>query len=217
MKNAAMESIEWKISEGLTPYPEAVEAMEKRVDDIIAGQASELVWLVEHPPLYTAGTSADEADLLSNDFPLFHTGRGGQITYHGPGQRVAYVMLDLKKRNAMDIRAFVKNLENWLVATLKKFGVTGEIREGRVGVWVETNNLSNNSEAKIAALGIRVRKWVTFHGVALNINPNLEHYAGIVPCGIRSFGITSLHALGITANMSEVDIVLKQEFKKIFF
>ena len=212
MSNIQTNTVEWKISDGLTPYLEAMAIMERRVDDIIKGQASELVWLVEHPPLYTAGTSADEADLLSNEFPLFHTGRGGQITYHGPGQRVVYVMLDLKKRNEMDIRAFVKKLENWLVATLKEFSITGQIREGRVGVWVETHN----SEAKIAALGIRVRKWVTFHGVALNINPNLEHYTGIIPCGIRGFGVTSLHALGINTKMSEIDIVLKQKFENIF-
>lgn len=204
--------IEWKISTGLTPYLEAVSQMEQRVEDIIAGIAPELVWLVEHPPLYTAGTSTNEADLLSHDFPLYHTGRGGQITYHGPGQRVVYVMLDLKKRNAMDIRAFVQQLENWLIATLLEFGVTGEVREGRVGVWVNTPTV----EAKIAALGIRVRKWVTFHGVALNINPDLTHYAGIVPCGIRGFGVTSLHALGVTATMDEVDIVLEREFKNIF-
>lgn len=204
--------LEWKISKGLTPYPDAVAEMEQRVEDIIAGNAPEMVWLVEHPSLYTAGTSAKEADLLSAEFPLYHTGRGGQITYHGPGQRVAYVMLNLKKRNAMDVRAFVQNLENWLIATLAEFGINGEIREGRVGVWVKTGT----NEAKIAALGIRVRKWVTFHGVALNINPNLAHYAGIVPCGISGFGITSLHALGIPAMMEEVDSVLEKEFRKVF-
>jgi lipoyl(octanoyl) transferase len=203
---------ELKTSKGLTPYLEAVSEMEKRVEDIIAGNAPELVWLVEHPPLYTAGTSANAEDLLSNDFPLYQTGRGGQITYHGPGQRVAYVMLNLKKRDAMDIRAFVQQLENWLIATLAEFGVQGEIREGRVGVWVNSPTM----EAKIAALGIRVRKWVTFHGIALNINPNLSHYAGIVPCGIRGFGVTSLHSLGVKASMEEVDAVLEQEFGKIF-
>lgn len=204
--------IEWKISRGLTPYLEAVSQMEQRVDDIITGTAPELVWLVEHPSLYTAGTSANEADLLSHDFPLYHSGRGGQITYHGPGQRVAYVMLNLKKRGAMDIRAFVQQLENWMIATLAEFGIIGEIREGRVGVWVNTPTV----EAKIAALGIRVRKWVTFHGVALNINPDLTHYAGIVPCGIRGFGVTSLHTLGIKADMDEVDVVLEKEFRKVF-
>ncbi len=204
--------IEWKISRGLTPYLEAVSQMEQRVENIIAGTAPELVWLVEHPPLYTAGTSANEADLLSHDFPLYHSGRGGQITYHGPGQRVVYVMLNLKKRGAMDVRAFVQQLENWLITTLAEFAVTGEIREGRVGVWVNTPTV----EAKIAALGIRVRKWVTFHGVALNINPDLTHYTGIVPCGIRGFGVTSLHALGIKADMDEVDVVLEKEFRKVF-
>ncbi len=206
------DAIEWRVSPGLTPYPEAVSQMEQRVEDIITGKASELVWLVEHPPVYTAGTSADEADLLSNDFPLYHTGRGGQITYHGPGQRVAYVMLNLKKRGAMDVRAYVKNLESWLVATLGEYNIKGEIREGRVGVWVE----NGSSEDKIAALGIRIRKWVTFHGVALNINPDLSHYAGIIPCGISGYGITSLHALGVKANMEEVDIILEKKFRKIF-
>ncbi len=205
-------TLEWKISPGLTPYPEAVSQMEQRVEQIINGTAAELVWLVEHPPVYTAGTSADEADLLSNDFPLYHTGRGGQITYHGPGQRVAYVMLDLKKRGAMDVRAFVKNLESWLVATLGEFGVKGEIREGRVGVWVEDGNTEN----KIAALGIRIRKWVTFHGIALNVNPDLSHYAGIVPCGISGYGITSLHKLDVKASMDEVDMALGIKFREIF-
>jgi len=204
--------IEWKISEGLTPYLEAVAAMEARVEDIIAGRAGELVWLVEHPPLYTAGTSANAADLLSNDFPLYQTGRGGQITYHGNGQRVVYVLLDLKRRNAMDIRAFVQNLEKWLIATLAEFGIAGFTREGRVGVWVD----DKACEKKIAALGIRVRRWVTFHGVALNVNPNLAHYAGIVPCGIRGFGVTSMHALGVPASMNEVDAVLKERFDEVF-
>ena len=200
--------LEWKISEGLTPYLPAIAEMEAQVEDIIAGKASELVWLVEHPPLYTAGTSAKSGDLLSSNFPLYNTGRGGQITYHGPNQRVVYVMLDLKRRGAMDIRAFVQNLENWLIATLAEFGVHGFTREGRVGVWVD----DKGAEKKIAAIGIRVRKWVTFHGVALNVNPDLSHYAGIVPCGIRGFGVTSLHQMGITATMSEVDKVLKEKF-----
>ncbi len=204
--------LEWKVSKGLTPYLDCITRMEQRVEDIIAGNTPEMVWLVEHPPLYTAGTSANEADLLSNRFPLYHTGRGGQITYHGPGQRVAYVMLNLKKRDAMDVRAFVQQLEEWLIATLGEFGVQGEIREGRVGVWV--NN--ETTEAKIAALGIRVRKWVTFHGVSLNVNPDLSHYAGIVPCGIRGFGVTSLHTLNKPVSMEEVDAVLEKKFKEIF-
>ncbi len=211
-KNRENPNLEWKISEGLTPYPEAVAFMESRVEDIIAGNAPEMVWLVEHPPLYTAGTSANEADLLSNDFPLYHTGRGGQITYHGPGQRVAYIMLNLKERDAMDVRAFVKNLENWLISTLAEFGIKGETREGRVGVWVK----KSGNEAKIAALGIRVRKWVTFHGIALNINPDLSHYAGIVPCGVRGFGVTSMHALDVPATMNEVDAVLQKKFYQFF-
>ena len=206
------QKIEWKFSEGLTPYLPAVAEMEKRVEDIIAGRAPELVWLVEHPPLYTAGTSANEADLLSGEFPLYHTGRGGQITYHGPGQRVVYVLLNLKKRGAMDVRAFVQQLEAWLIATLAEFGVKGEVREGRVGVWVETTM----NEAKIAALGIRIRRWVTFHGVALNVQPDLSHYAGIIPCGIRGYGVTSLYALGITASMAEVDAVLEEKFNAFF-
>jgi len=208
-----MQNIEWKISEGLTPYLPAVAEMESRVTEIIAGRAPEQVWLVEHPPLYTAGTSANGADLLSNQFPLYETGRGGQITYHGPKQRVAYVMLDLKRRNAMDIRAFVQNLEQWLIATLAEFGIEGFTREGRVGVWVNTKT---GGEAKIAALGIRVRKWVTFHGVALNVNPDLSHYLGIVPCGIRGFGVTSMHDMGVFASMDEVDAVLKAKFVEIF-
>jgi lipoyl(octanoyl) transferase len=211
-ENNTKNNIEWKISEGLTPYPPAIAEMEQRVADIIAGRASELVWLLEHPPLYTAGTSAKEADLLSSQFPLYQTGRGGQITYHGPRQRVVYVLLDLKRRDAMDIRAFVEQLEKWLIATLAEFGVVGFTRAGRVGVWVDDGGV----EKKIAALGIRVRKWVTFHGVALNVAPDLAHYAGIVPCGIRGFGVTSLRALGIVASMTEVDKVLKEKFFEVF-
>ena len=204
--------LEWKISSGLVPYIEAVSEMEKRVEEIIAGESPEMVWLLEHPSLYTAGTSADESDLLSKEFPLYHTGRGGQITYHGPGQRIAYVMLNLKQRNQMDVRLFVKQLEDWIIASLAEFGVKGELRDGRVGVWVKTAT----GEAKIAALGIRVRKWVTFHGISLNIHPNLSHYDGIVPCGIKEFGVTSLYGLGIKATMEEVDTILKEQFEKIF-
>ena len=186
--------------------------MEARVDAIIAGTAPELVWLVEHPPLYTGGTSADTADLLDTSLPFYETGRGGQITYHGPGQRVAYVMLDLKKRGAMDVRAYVQHLEQWLIHTLARFGVESFTREGRVGVWTD----DSGTESKIAALGIRVRKWVTYHGIALNVSPDLIPYRGIVPCGIRGYGITSLEKLGILKNMGEVDAVLKEEFSKIF-
>lgn len=206
--------MEWTISQGLTPYPDALSAMEARVEHILAGSQSEQVWLLEHPPLYTSGTSAKNADLLDTmRFPVYAAGRGGEYTYHGPGQRIAYVMLDLKARNAMDIRAYVQNLERWIINTLAEFGVHGMVREGRVGVWTIG---TNGQEAKIAALGIRVRKWVTFHGMALNVCPDLKHYAGIVPCGIRQYGVTSLHALGVAATMAEVDAALQRHFTPIF-
>lgn len=205
--------VEWKISKELIPYPEALAAMEARVAEISAGRACELVWLLEHPPLYTAGTSAKPNDLLSaQGFPVYEAGRGGQYTYHGPGQRIAYVMLNLKERNAMDVRAYVQSLEQWVISTLAHFKVSGEIREGRVGVWVN----QKNSEAKIAALGIRVRKWVTYHGICINVNPELSHYCGIVPCGIREFGVTSLHQLGANVAMDEVDAILKETFPQHF-
>lgn len=203
--------VDWCITDGLTPYAEAVAIMEARVAAISAGTARELVWLVEHPPLYTAGTSAKAADLLSADFPVFETGRGGEHTYHGPGQRVAYVMLDLKRRNP-DVRAYVKTLEQWLINTLAHFGVRGMVREGRIGVWVEK---PDGSEAKIAALGIRLRKWVSYHGISLNLNPHLEHFSGIVPCGIREYGVTSLADLGVNAKINELDQTLKIEFEKL--
>ena len=206
--------MEWNISQGLIEYPDAVAAMERRVGEIQAGRAPELVWLLEHPPLYTAGTSAKGADLLDGKrFPVYDSGRGGQFTYHGPGQRVAYVMLDLKRRNAMDVRHYVQNLEQWIIATLAQFGLDGQVREGRIGVWVADKN---GQDAKIAAIGIRIRKWVTYHGISLNLNPDLSHYAGIVPCGIDNFGVTSLDALGIKASMGEVDAALRKEFGKIF-
>lgn len=204
--------MEWKSTSGLTSYPEAVATMESRVAAIIDGKDDELVWLVEHPPLYTAGTSAKDSELLKTSFPTYHTGRGGQWTYHGPGQRIAYAMLDLKKRDAMDVRCYVRGLEQWIIATLTHFGIDGFIREGRVGVWVNTKN----GEAKIAALGIRLRKWVTFHGIAINVSPDLSHYAGIVPCGIRDYGVTSIKAMGVNASMADVDAVLKEEFEKAF-
>ena len=188
--------------------------MEQRVADIISGSKDELVWLLEHPALYTSGTSAHAPDLIDHTrFPVYAAGRGGQYTYHGPGQRIAYVMLNLKARDAMDIRAYVQNLERWIIATLAHFGVTGMIREGRVGVWTLDKN---GQEAKIAALGIRVRKWVTFHGISLNVAPDLSHYAGIVPCGIQQFGVTSLKALGVDTTMAEVDAVLRSQFDNIF-
>ncbi len=202
---------EWQIQPGLMPYPDAVDFMEQRVAAIADGRARELVWLVEHPPIYTAGTSAKESDLLDARFPVFKTGRGGQFTYHGPGQRVGYVMLDLKPRGG-DVRKFVYNLEEWLIRTLAQFNVTGERREGRVGMWV----VRGSREDKIAALGVRVRRWVTFHGVALNVEPDLSHFTGIVPCGIRAHGVTSLADLGITATMIDVDVALREAFADVF-
>lgn len=208
-----MHDLTWKISPGLTPYAEAVAAMEQRIADIRDGKAGELVWLVEHPPVYTAGTSARSDDLLdAARFPVYDTGRGGQYTYHGPGQRVVYVMLDLKKRDP-DIRAFVCKLENWIIATLAAFNIKGERRAGRVGVWVDRGQ---GREDKIAALGVRVRKWVTYHGIAINVEPDLSHYSGIVPCGISQYGVTSLIDLGLTVTMTDVDVALRQTFDEIF-
>jgi len=263
--------MEWKTTHGLTTYPDALTAMKARVEGIQQGTADELVWLVEHPPLYTLGTSAKAADVLGTAIPTYETGRGGQVTYHGPGQRVAYVMRDLKKHASAagpDLRAYVKDLEHWIILTLAQFGIEGFLREGRVGVWVEEgvtrggwrvagegntssvvpppprgrlgggaveNEAPDNSrppiqpspargegfstpthEVKIAALGVRVQKWVTSHGIALNVNPDLSHYAGIVPCGIREFGVTSLHLLGVTVGMDEVDAVLKETWGAVF-
>lgn len=207
---------EWLISDRPVPYEEAVAEMEKRAAAIAEGTAPELVWLLEHPPLYTAGTSADARDLIDpTRFPVFKTGRGGQFTYHGPGQRVAYVMLDLKRRKP-DVRAFVEDLERWLIATLADFNVKGELREGRVGVWVRRPNKGLTAEDKIAAIGVRIRKWVTFHGVSLNVDPDLDHFSGIVPCGISQHGVTSLADLGLTATMADVDIALKRNFAEVF-
>lgn len=210
--------IEWRISDGLVPYPEAVETMESRVAAIRARTASELVWLLEHPPLYTAGTSARPGDLLQPQrFPVYASGRGGQYTYHGPGQRVAYVMLDLKRRGP-DLRRYVADLEEWLIRTLARFNVRGERRGGRIGIWVAR---PGGGEDKVAAIGVRVRHWVTFHGVAINVDPALEHFSGIVPCGIDSgpdsrFGVTSLHDVGILVSMAEVDAALKGTFAEVF-
>lgn len=202
---------EWAIRPGLLPYPEAVAFMEERAEAIAEGKAPELVWLVEHPPIYTAGTSAQESDLLDARFPVFKTGRGGQYTYHGPGQRVGYVMLNLKSRGG-DVRRYVHDLEEWLIRTLAQFSVKGERREGRVGIWV----VRGSREDKIAALGVRVRHWVTFHGIALNVAPDLSHFGGIVPCGIRGYGVTSLADLGIKTTMADVDIALKAAFQDVF-
>lgn len=197
----------------LLEYPNAVSFMEDRVAEIRAGNAGELVWLVEHPPIYTAGTSADPADLLSREFPVYPTGRGGEYTYHGPGQRVAYVMLDLKKRQQVpDIKKYVCQLEEWVIRTLARFKVTGERRTGRVGIWVVTKT----GEKKIAAIGVRIRHWVTYHGIAINLNPDLTHFRGIVPCGISEHGVTSLHDLGTAIGMDELDRALREEFEAVF-
>ena len=204
--------MEWTIADRPVDYLAAQEAMEARVAAIRAGTAPEQVWLLEHPPLYTAGTSAREADLLApGRFPVYRTGRGGQFTYHGPGQRVGYVMLDLAKRGR-DVRAFVAQLEQWVIGTLAAFNVQGEVRPGRVGVWVQTPA----GEAKIAAIGLRVRHWVSFHGISLNVEPNLEHYSGIVPCGISDAGVTSLVALGLPVSMADVDVELRRSFGQVF-
>lgn len=203
--------LEWTIAPGLTPYPQAVAFMEARAAAIAAGDAPEMVWLVEHPSIYTAGTSARDADLIDARFPVYRTGRGGQFTYHGPGQRVGYVMLDLHRRGP-DVRRFVHDLEEWLIRALRAFGVKGERREGRVGIWVQRGS----KEDKIAALGVRIRHWVTFHGVSLNVEPDLTHFAGIIPCGVREHGVTSLHDLGILATLADVDIALKTAWGEVF-
>lgn len=209
--------VEWRISEGLTPYPEAVAFMEARSEAISRGEAPELVWLVEHPALYTAGTSADRADVLDARFPVFDSGRGGQMTYHGPGQRVGYVMIDLKRRGP-DVRRFVATLEEWIIRSLAAFNVRGERREDRIGVWVKRPDKGDGFEDKIAALGIRVRKWVTLHGVAVNIDPDLSHFGGIVPCGVsvQRYGVTSLADLGHTTTMPEFDMAFRRAFEELF-
>ena len=205
--------VEWWITDAPVPYPEAVAAMEARVARIHAGQAPELVWLLEHPPLYTAGTSARAEDLLLPDrFPVYRSGRGGQFTYHGPGQRVGYVMLDLKRRTP-DVRVFVHDLEEWVIRTLARFNLRAERRPGRVGIWVERGG---GREDKIAAIGVRVRRWVTFHGIALNVEPDLGHFAGIVPCGLRGHGVTSLVDLGLPVTMAEVDLALQAAWAEVF-
>jgi lipoyl(octanoyl) transferase len=208
--------VEWAIADGLVGYEEAVAEMEARVAAIIAGEARERVWLVEHPPLYTAGTSARDEDLVEPDrFPVFRSGRGGQFTYHGPGQRVAYVMLDLGRRTP-DLRRYVTALEAWLIGTLAEFNIRGERREDRVGVWIRRPDKGALAEDKIAAIGIRVRRWVTFHGISLNVEPDLSHFSGIVPCGVRQHGVTSLVDLGIPVSMPEVDALLRRNFETIF-
>lgn len=214
---AGMAPVEWRTADSLVPYGEAVAAMDARATAIAAGQAAELVWLLEHSPLYTAGTSANSADVIDARFPVHATGRGGQMTYHGPGQRVAYVMLDLKRRGP-DVRRFVATLEEWIIRTLAAFNVQGERREDRVGVWVRRPDKGEGYEDKIAAIGIRVKQWVTLHGMAFNVDPDLSHFSGIVPCGVneQKYGVTSLADLGIPVSLAEVDMILRREFEMLF-
>ena len=213
--------IEWNISDGLTGYLQAVQVMETRADAIAKGDAPEAIWLVEHPALYTAGTSANREDLIdANRFPVFSSKRGGQYTYHGPGQRVVYVMLDLN-RHGKDVRAFVQKLERWVISTLACFNVQGAIRDGRIGVWVDRPEkpltpVGLCQEDKIAAIGIRLRKWVSFHGLSINVDPDLSHFKGIIPCGIREHGVTSLVDLGLPVSMADLDMALKDQFEKQF-
>jgi lipoyl(octanoyl) transferase len=209
--------VEWQVSEAPIPYPDAVAAMEARAAAIAANDAPELVWLLEHPPLYTSGTSGKAGDLLEARFPLFQTGRGGQLTYHGPGQRVAYVMLDLKRRRP-DVRAYVAGLEQWIIGTLSAFNVKGERREDRVGVWVPRPDKGAGFEDKIAAIGVRLRRWVSFHGISINVEPELRHFSAIVPCGVVDprYGVTSLVDLGLPVTMADVDVALRQAFEEVF-
>jgi lipoyl(octanoyl) transferase len=210
-------AVEWRISDAPVDYLEAVATMEARAAAIAARQAPELVWLLEHPPLYTSGTSGKADDLLDPRFPLFATGRGGQLTYHGPGQRVAYVLLDLKRRRP-DVRAFVAALEEWIIRTLAAFNVRGERREDRVGVWVKRPDKGAGFEDKIAAIGVRLRRWVSFHGIAINVEPDLSHFSAIVPCGVADprFGVTSLVDLGHPLTMADVDVALRRAFEEVF-
>lgn len=201
----------WQTEDAPVAYEQAVRFMEDRVGMIRSGGSPELVWLLQHPPLYTAGTSADARDLIAPLFPLHRTGRGGQYTYHGPGQRVAYVMLDLQKRGS-DLRRYIHDLEEWIMRSLMVFGIKGGRRDGRIGIWVK----EHGAEAKIAAIGVRVRKWVTYHGVSINLNPDLAHYNGIVPCGIRDCGVTSCQKLGVTISMEELDRALQREWGAVF-
>jgi lipoyl(octanoyl) transferase len=221
LAKASSDALEWRVTDAPVPYPEAVAAMEARVAAILEGRAPELVWLLEHPPLYTAGTSAKPADLLDPDrFPVYPSRRGGEYTYHGPGQRVAYAMLDLNRRGR-DVRAHVWRLEDWVIRTLAEFGVTGERRTGRVGVWVRRPDKAplpdgSPAEDKIAAIGVRIRRWVAYHGVAINVEPDLGHFAGIVPCGITGYGVTSLVDLGLPVTMADLDTALARTFPLAF-
>jgi lipoyl(octanoyl) transferase len=216
-KAASPGPVEWRISDRPIDYAQAVTTMEARAAAIAAGEASELVWLLEHPPLYTSGTSGRESDLLDPRFPLFATGRGGQLTYHGPGQRVAYVMLDLKRRQP-DVRAFVAALEEWIISTLAAFNVRGERREDRVGVWVKRPEKGAGHEDKIAAIGVRLKRWVSFHGISINVEPDLSHFSAIVPCGVADprFGVTSLVDLGHPVGLTDLDVALRSAFEEIF-
>lgn len=208
--------VEWAVSEAYVDYAVAEAFMEARVAAVAAGEAAEMVWLLEHPPLYTAGVSAKDEDLLdAGRFPVHRTGRGGQFTYHGPGQRVCYVMLDMNRRGR-DVRCFVRGLELWLIGALSDFGVAADVRPGRVGVWVERKGPGWSREDKIAAIGVKVRKWVTFHGISLNVEPNLDHFGGIVPCGIQEHGVTSLVDLGVLATLDEADAALRRSFVSLF-
>lgn len=212
---APKRGIEWRVDDALVGYAEAVAAMEERVAAIAAGRAPQLVWLLEHPPLYTAGTSARDQDLLAPArFPVHRTGRGGQFTYHGPGQRVCYVMFDLRTRG-QDVRCYVHDLEEWIIRALDRFNVKGERRDGRIGIWVARGG---GREDKIAAIGIRIRRWVAFHGIAINVEPELEHFSGIVPCGIggAQYGVTSLVDLGLPVAMTDLDVALKETFAEVF-
>jgi len=219
MTGSTATTVAWRISEGLTPYDTAISAMEERIAGIRAGTAEELVWLVEHPPLYTAGTSARPEELTDpTRFPTYRAGRGGQWTYHGPGQRVAYVMLDLQQTHGTvgprDLRCYVHGLEEWLIRALDRFNVRGERRAGRVGIWVV--DPATGQEDKIGAIGVRVTRWVSWHGIAFNVDPDLSHFGGIVPCGIRGHGVTSLHRLGILATMAEADTALRAAWDEVF-
>ena len=213
--------VQWEISDGEVDYQTALEKMDNHAQKMIQGEAREKIWLLEHPPLYTAGTSADEMDLIEpNRFPIFETKRGGQYTYHGPGQRVVYVMLDLNKRGK-DIKKFIENLEAWIIQTLAEFNVVGQSRSGRVGIWVERPDKPKNidgffKEEKIAAIGVRLRKWITLHGLSINVDPDLEHFQGIVPCGIKEHGVTSLVDLGLPVTMTDLDVALTKNFPKVF-
>ena len=217
LQTGGLPPVEWRVSDALVPYAEALAVMEARAAAVAQGDAPELVWLLEHPPLYTAGTSAKDKDLVEARFPVYEAGRGGQFTYHGPGQRVVYLMLDLKARRP-DVRLFVATLEEWLIRTLAAFNVRGERREDRIGVWVARPERGRGHEDKIAAIGIRLKRWVSLHGIALNVDPELSHFSGIVPCGVADarYGVTSLVDLGHTVTMAEVDMMLRREFEALF-